>query len=266
MKLGHLQIYNEIDWASNCIDQAMRLCDKLIITEGSQFASFSDIPERSTDGTLDVINDKISEYPGRIQLLNTFRKFNNYRKNQCANFNRAITFCSIGDYFISLDSDEFYFDDHIDRLNLIMKENTADVIGSYGYTFAFGFKWRLINKKLPMTGKKHILKKTKDMYFIPTHKPKNIGSVEILNKEFLGRFHYKWVKPTDRMRIRHRTSGFYKGMLKWFDNNWDNIKLVDGKTYDYYGGSFSLKRYDGKHPEILKEHKWVDVEDVRKCD
>ena len=78
MKLGFLQVYNEVNWVEYAIDQAMLMCDKLLITEGSQFTSFPDIPERSDDGTLDIISDKSKQYGKRITCLNTTRKHKNY--------------------------------------------------------------------------------------------------------------------------------------------------------------------------------------------
>lgn len=265
MRFGYLQIYNEIDWAAYQIDQAMLLCDKLLITEGSQFASFTDISERSTDGTLDVIHDKMKEYSNRITLNYTIRKHPNYRSNQCANFNRALEFCDVGDYFVELDADEFYFDEHIERLNELMKEGKADILGSYGHDFAFSFKWKFIQNNMEVSGKEHILKKTPNLYFVPTHKPKNVGPLNLANKNYLGRYHYKWVKPTERMRIRHKTSGFHKGMLEWFDKNWDSIELKEGESYRFYGGYFILKRYGGNHPESLNGHPWRDIEDIRRA-
>lgn len=264
MRLGYLQIYNEIDWVEYTIDQAMLLCDKLLITEGSQFVAFPNIPERSTDGTLGIIHDKIKEYPGKITLNQTIREYKNYRENQCANFNRALTFCDVGDYFISLDADEFYFNDHIERLNLLMKEGKADVIGSYGLHFAFSFKWRMVVNNKMVKGKNHVLKKTSNLYFIPTHRPRNIGPICVENKEYVGLAHYMWVKPTDKMRTRHKTSGFVPGMVEWFNKNWDTVELKDGAAYDYYLGKFILNRYDGNHPEILNNHPWKNIEDVRR--
>lgn len=264
MRFGYLQIYNEVNWARYQIDMAMSLCDKLLITEGSQFVSFPDISERSTDGTLDIINDKVKEYKGRIKCNNTIRASNNYRQNQCDNFNRALNFCNIGDYFVEMDADEFYFDEHINILNELMKEGKVDVIGSYGYDFAFGFKWKFLKRGTEITGRKHILKKTPNLFFVPTHNPKNFGPIEVSDVNYVGRHHYPWVKPNDRMEIRMRTSNFHRGMLDWFNINWDSIKLEDNKSYDYFGGKFILERYEGNHPEILNGHSWKDINDIRK--
>lgn len=79
-------------------------------------------------------------------------------------------------------------------------------------------------------------------------------------KSFL---HYVWVKPSERMAIRFKTSKFYSNMYKWFQNNWNNIELVDGKEYEFYAGHFKLKRYTGEHPEILRSHQWYNIEDIR---
>ncbi len=143
MKLGFIQVYNEANWIGYAVDQAMKLCDKVLIVEGSQFADFSDIPERSDDGTLDIVADKKKQYPKRIEDIKTIREHSKYRFNQCANFNRGLTFCDIGDYFILLDADDFYLDEWISEVNELMKENKISLIKVLSYDFAFSFKWRI---------------------------------------------------------------------------------------------------------------------------
>ena len=265
MKLGYLQVYDEESWVGYQIDQMMLLCDKIIITEGSQFVSFPEIPERSSDNTLDIISDKIKEYPGRITLNKAVRKSKNYRVNQCAGFNRALSFCNAGDYLFSFDADEFYFREQVDIFNELMREGKVDSIGSYGCSFAFGFKWKFLQKGVEEWGKRYqVLKKIANMRFIPTHKPQNIGPIQYVDKKVFALCHYKWVRPTQRMYIRHKTSGFYgPKMLEWFDKNWSTLELKDGKRYNYYADYFILKKYEGDHPEILDNHQWRHVKDVR---
>ena len=108
MNIGFLQVFNEFDWIGFSIDQARKFCDKLIIVEGFQFPNFKDIPLHSDDGTLEVIQNKMNEYPKFIELLTTIRKYSNYRENQAANFNWILKKCKTGDYFLPLDADEFY--------------------------------------------------------------------------------------------------------------------------------------------------------------
>ena len=61
-----------------------------------------------------------------------------------------------------------------------------------------------------------------------------------------------------------RTSKFYKGMLEWFDENWDNIELGEDKTITFVDKLQVLKRYDGEHPPILDDHPWRHIEDIRR--
>ena len=263
MKFGFLQVYNEKEWIGPQIDQIMMLCDNLLITEGSNYPKFPNVSERSTDGTLDFIHDKMREYPSRISLNTSIRKHSIWNQNKCDNFNRALTFCKDGDYFMKQDADEFYTNEHIARLNEQMKEHKADVINSWGYCFAFGFKWRRIRNEVQLEGKDHILKKNPALYFVPTHMPRKMGPIVIQNKDedYLGRFHYSWVRTTSRKRIQHLCED--PKMLKWFDTYWGKIQLINGKRYNYYRGHFVLERYEGRHPEILDDHPWRNVEDVR---
>lgn len=263
MKLAYLQVYNDVNWIGFNIDQTMTMCDKLLITEGSQFVSFSDIPERSDDCTLDVIADKMRLYPGRIELTNTIRKHQNYRKNQCDNFNRALTYCEVGDYFIPTDADKILFEESVVLLCGYMAEGKLDTIKFFGKHFAFSFNWLLeINGKNQM--RDYVFKKTSGMYFKPTHNHQNTGLETILVDTLF--HHYKWLKPVARMRTRHKTSGMFPGMLAWFDKDWNRIRLVNGEVQSFYSGRFILRRYDGQHPEILDDHPYRHISDVRDLD
>ena len=258
MRFGFLMAYNEASWIGFTIDQAMLLCDKLLIIEGSQFANFLDIPERSDDGTLDVICDKEKQYPRRIKIIKTIRENGNYRINQCANFNLALSYCDIGGYFISLPADEFYPNSTIDEMNQLMDEGRMDYFVSKMRAFAFSFKWTFA-----VQNAKPIYKKTSALRHYPTCKASGFGPIAVKSEGISGH-HYTFVKPRERMRLRMKTSGMYQGMLEWFDANWDKVELSNGGAFKYIQKSFVLRRYDGPHPIILDDHPWRHVEDVRK--
>ena len=260
MRLGFLQIYNDVQWASVNISQTMKLCDKLLIIEGSQFAAFPEIPERSNDGTLDIITDKIKEYPNRITLLPTTRKHKNYRQNQCDNFNLALTYCKNGDYLIPTDADKILFEESVTILSDLMKEEHVETIKFFGLHFAFSFNWQYIENDNPKM-RDYIYKKIPGFHFEPTHKHINNGSERIV-LDGIHFHHYKWLKSTQRLRNRFKTSGFVGGMLNWFDNNWENIQLND-KPQKFCIGKLQLKSYDGPHPIILNDHLYRNITDVR---
>jgi len=265
MKLGFIMTYNEVNWIEYAINQALKICDEIIICEGSQFTAFSDIPERSYDGTLDVISDKANEYPDIIKLQETVRIHQNYRENQCANFNRAVDMCKTGDYFIPLDVDEYYSDIFIERINILTSsEYNVDYVKAVGDCYGFSFQWRLIFKN-QLYWEKDVLFKVEDMFhFVPSHKPSHIGHTRYTSLEN-SVFHYTWVRPGDRIRIRMKTSGFYPNMPQWFEDNWYKIKLTEDLQQPAHSGeTFSLAKYTGNHPSILNNHPWRHIEDVRK--
>ena len=258
MRIAMLMAFNEANWISPAIDQAMLLCDKLLIMEGSQFVAFPSIPERSDDGTLDMISNKEKQYSKRIKVIKTIRENGNYRVNQCANFNVALSYCDIGDYFISLAADEFYPNSTIDEMNHLMDEGRMDYFKLGMLEFAFGFKWTFAKQeRVP------IRKKTAELCYYPTCKAVGFGPMAI-KSEGIGGHHYTFVKPKERMRLRMRTSGMYEGMLEWFDANWDKVELSDEAIFKYIHKSFVLKRYDGSHPSILDGHPWRHIEDIRR--
>jgi len=258
MKLGVLPLFNEANWAGFAIDHGMLLCDKILIIEGAQFAAFSDIPERSDDGTLDIISDKQKQYPNKLEVIKTIRKHRNYRLNQCANYNLSLSYCEIGDYIVSLSADMFYLNSIIDKVNRLMEDDRMDCLNVKLSMFVLGFKWTFGTQP-----GKLIFRKIPTLHFRPTARPLGFGPAEV-TLDGISCHHYKFVKPRARMRIRMRTSGFYKGMLEWFDENWDRIELAEGKTFNFVHKSFILRRYDGEHSSILDNHPWRNVEDIRR--
>lgn len=260
MKFGYAGFYNEKDWCGYTIDQAMKICDKLLIVEGSRFLGFYDLPARSDDGTLDIISDKMREYPNRIELWLDGCDKGNFRKNTIANLHVALERCKTGDYFILCDSDEFYFDSFIDEINEAMREDKLDYMNWSGLQFAFGFKW-VFGKQV----KRAFLKKVPGAHFIPTCQPVGFGSHCVTIKR-ISCLHYCWVKTRDRMLKRARI-GIYKGIVEWFELNYDRIELIEGAKITYVNGDvLTLNKYEGPHPSILDDHPWRNVEDVRKFD
>jgi len=229
MKLGFAQVYNEKDWFGYTIDQTMKICDKLLIVEGTRFLCFDNLPARSDDGTLDIISDKMREYPNRIELWLDGCDKGNFRKNTCANIHVALDRCRTGDYLIFCSSDEFYTDSFIDDMNEAMREGELDYMNWTGLQFAFGFKWVFAEQV-----KGAFLKKIPGAHFAPLHQPRGFGSRYVTIKR-ISCLHYCWVKTRDRM-LRRAKIGIYKGMLEWFASNYDSIELIEGAKIRYVNG------------------------------
>jgi len=258
MKLGFTQVYNDADWVGYAIEQAMKVCDKLLIVEGSNFMHFDGLPARSDDGTLDIISDKTKAYPKRIELWLDGSDTGSHRGNQCANHNIALERCKAGDYIIPFDTDEFYADDFIGEMNEAMREGEVDRMDWTGLQFAFSFRWFFATHI-----KRALLKKVPGAYFTPLHKPQRFGLNHII-VERISCLHYCWVKSHDRMQRRARI-GIYKGMKEWFKRNYNMIKLAEGEKIYYVNEQvFTLREYKGPHPSVLDDHPWRHVEDIRK--
>lgn len=263
MKLGFLQVYNEAPWIGFAIDQAMMLCDELLICEGSQFTTYPDIPERSNDGTLDIIADKKKQYSGQIKVMDTVRIYGVYKRNQCTNFNIALNHCKVGDYFLPIDADSYIMNNCISWVNNLMAQEAFDVLSLKERLFTYSFYWEMLIKVDPIFYTV-AYRKTPEFKFIPAHRAVNIGEKVVESNEQI-LFHYTWIKSRSRVEIRFRTSKRYREMEKMFNQSWDNLELIDGKAYKCWPGRIlTLKRYDGEHPEILNSHPWRYIEDIRK--
>jgi len=265
VRVGFIQVYNEVNWIGFAIDQAMKMCDKVIVTEGYQHKASPGISIRSDDGTLDILSSKARQYAERLELLDTIRKHGVIRKNQCANFNCVLDRCALGDYFLILDADEFFTDEWIDAANDLMKEGKADLITTTdAHTFGISFKWCIIFGTDAEKKAEIIVKKIEGFKFRPSHKISGAGRNKINISG--GRFHYMWVKSAKRMQLKMRV-GMYKGMAEWLKEDWLTLKPEDGKEYECYNGQpFVLRRYNGAHPSILDDHPWRNVEDIRRLE
>lgn len=258
MKLGFTQVYNDANWIGYAIDQAMKVCDKLLIVEGSNFMYFKNLSARSDDGTLDIISDKMKEYPKRIEVWPDGSNTGSHRGNQCANHQAALERCKTGDYFIPFDTDEFYMDSFIDDMNEAMRDGKIDRMDWTGLQFLFGFRWVFAEQV-----KKAFLKKVPGAYFTPLHIPNGFGN-RCVTIGGVSCLHYCWVKTRERM-LRRARIGIYDGMPKWFALNYDRIKLAEGEKIDYVDNQvFTLKEYRGTHPSVLDDHPWRHIEDMRK--
>ena len=258
MKLGFTQVYNDANWIGYAVEQAMKVCDKLLIVEGSSFMCFDDLPARSDDGTLDIISDKMKAYPKRIEVWLDGSDTGSHRGNQCANHQAALERCKTGDYLIPFDTDEFYLDSFIEDMNEAMREGDLDRMDWTGLQFAFGFKWTFARQV-----KKALLKKIPGAYFTPLHKPQRFGTHNMIVKS-ISCLHYCWVKTRDRM-LRRARIGIYDGMREWFASNYDDIELAeDAKVHYVKNQIFILKEYNGQHPSVLDNHPWRHMEDIRR--
>lgn len=258
MKLGFTHVYNDANWIGYSIDQAMRVCDTLLVVEGSRFMCIAGLPDRSDDGTLDIISDKMRTYPKRIELWLDGCDTGSHRQNQNANHTAALECCEIGDYLIPFDTDEFYTDSFIDIMNDVMREGEVDILSWTGLWFAYGFRWYFAK-----VAKVALLKKVSGAYFISLHKPRRFGQNR-MTIEKLSCHHYCWVKTKDRM-IRRAGIGNYRGMDRWFERNYDKIKLAEGEKIHYVQNQvFTLKKYNGSHPSVLDDHPWRNVDDIRR--
>lgn len=67
-------------------------------------------------------------------------------------------------------------------------------------------------------------------------------------KHAFGRiFHYGWVKPPSKQQAKQRF--FHK---LWHDDAWMNENIADVEEFDY-SGIDSVARFEGTHPEIMKD-------------
>jgi len=257
MKLGFTQVYNEKEWIGYAIDQAMRICDKLLIVEGSRFMCLDDYPVRSDDGTLDIISDKMRKYPNFIEIWPDGSNEGNVKGNWCANYQAALERCKTGDYLIPFDVDTFYLDSCIDNMNEAMRESKVDSMELTGLQFVLSFRWAFEHVK------EAFFKRIPGAHFTPMHKPRQFGSHRIIMKN-ISFLHYSWVKTQERMFRRARI-GIYKGMKEWFASNYDKIELAEGSKIHYVKNQiFTIREYKGKHPSVLDNHPWRNAEDIRR--
>ncbi len=279
---GFMPIFEDADWADYSIKAHLKFVDHLIIGEGYHGPIWHFWRNRSTDGTIKMIN-KYKNHPKvtiiknrtgpRVEVgkgLSMKKILREYKKRGIKG----------GDWLMLCDSDEFYSEKQLKEIEKIMSTTKKDLLRAASRMFAY-------NMTYYMDGfSKRFWRYTKGMKFSfynqyarykdGTRYTKNRKNI-LVNDPM---FHYCFMRTNEReyltrlmevkggSRTKEQLEWYDRVYYKWNEKNADKLYKDNEKKCGVYGwweGSPRIiKKYSGKHPKILDNHPYRHIKDMRK--
>lgn len=157
--VGYILTWNNLEFFKYSLQQALEFCDKVLLIEGSHFQKY---PKRSTDGTIEFINQMKRHKKLRIFDFN-FKGRNDVvqQKIRLALLKYA-RFCKPGSWLIPWDDDFFFFREDLKKIKEIMRTTEYDtLVFSKERRFIYNFRYNTSPNK---NGDIHIDRITKGGY------------------------------------------------------------------------------------------------------
>jgi glycosyltransferase involved in cell wall biosynthesis len=253
------------------IGSIRNIADEIIVVEGSWSA---ELPNRSADGTYDIIYDIAKEMP-KMKLYrfdhndwdvsgyhgNTYHTQISY-VTAMQHFARqfAVDRCDLhSDYILFVDSDEVWEEESIKEMISFM-ENNLQVGGMASDLFTFYFNGDWYHRE---TSTVRLFRNTGNLL--------NTGGMIFsfegdrsvyTNKPY---FHYGWVNPvriaSKQKMWANEVRGWEDRVLSMFDGSPESIELINSKgphLLAHIAEAFKgvkLNRWNGNHPSIMQNHQ-----------
>lgn len=282
--VGVMPVYEEEDWVEWAVRGIIDFVDELVIAEGYQGPAWHFGGCRSKDKTIEIIKALSKEYD-KITLTECQSR-RHVLKGKAATHNHVLRVSrriKDADWFFIIDSDEFYTDAQKSRIRQILEKTDKDAIRVSARMFFYNFNY-YIDQTMG-----RIIRVTNQMFFKPGQFPhyadgtpyfiySGNSSKLILQDDPM--FHYSFVKrPSSEIK---RRLGEYcatqqdesvfdwidEVFLRWSPERAKEIYAWNQKRFNKNGISFGgsqqrLKFYSGDHPDILNNHPFRYIDDVR---
>jgi len=281
--LGRMLTWNNIEFFKYALKKALDFCDEVVVIEGCHSRNY---PRHSTDGTVEYL--KSFRHP-KLKILKPdwdglAKKHWQYWMVQCDLCNLAIKsfdFWNHDAWIMGWPDDQFYFDEDLEKIRNTLKTTAGNRVWFTGRRFIYNFRFNVL-EQTPKHAAMTISRITPGCYYVPIHHLcyKNGRRYSQVNKgeriSDISMFHYSSVKKIERMKARcymaMETPGRYILSSGWFEK-WMNVEWIkdedifkhkDTLAFVLSSEPDSINIYRGKHPEILDNHPWRNIDDVRK--
>jgi glycosyltransferase involved in cell wall biosynthesis len=255
--VGFICVYNDADYLEQCILSCKDHVDELMIIEGAfQCTLFTDgkrnkRPERSNDGTLDIIAKYVDNK--KIHSAYANEKEHKYQYQIGLDFAKERN----ADWAILIDSDEVWTQQAWSLLNTKLK--TADKFGVYEYRIKEYCFINDFNTWYPGEYPR-VFKVTPDAYFVADNevvwtkdgkhedRGRAEGHIQLLSNSPIV-YHYGYVRRKKRWQLK-------QDCLWEKDHNPINKQYkLEANTY-VIPSDIPIYSFTGKHPEIMQKHEF----------
>ena len=253
-------------------------CDEVILIEGCHFTEY---PKESTDGTCEYI--KTLKHP-KLKIIPDFeRNSDRYDVVQLElrrRHSEESKYWKPGNWILQWDDDILFFNNDLTTLKHALKnEKKVDTIVVRERRFAYNFRFNML---MPYSFRGFRCKRITEGCGYRSgvsHLHYKDGS-KYLNRELacmknMACYHYLRVRTSDRVKFRWEIS-VNKGCAAskhkykfWEKIKWDKDEDILTQEDDFRVVIGTLEKegifniYSGKHPEVLDNHPWRYINDVR---
>lgn len=276
--LATMLTWNNLEFFKCALTQALDHCDEVIVIEGCHSKKF---PQRSTDGTVEYLAS--IKHP-KLKILDIDYKKEGmegqrYDRVQCKLWNIANESFKLwepGNWLVRWDDDLFWLDEDFKKVKKILETIEQDRVNFSARYFIYNFRINF----LKFTGIRFD-RITPGCYYTPIAKLHYKDGKEYkysIPFPKIVSFHYSCMKKPERMKARWRLSverGTRRSLVaiaatrfkRWMDIEWNNdndiIRQEDLLREFVSRRDEKVEFYDGKHPEVLDNHPWRYIKDVR---
>jgi len=261
MKIGgFVMVWNEIEYLKPMLEQAQEFCDYIVVAEGCHMPNKE---PRSTDGTVEYLEQFDFD---TIEVHNKENLRYDYYQCQILNTAYDMMIEEGCEWIRDFDADMVFKNSDLELIKNKMKNTTKNCLTFNERRFFGNFKWNTTGK----TG--FFYRAIPNMYLTPiavVHEPSGIRQRDGADHMDITCFHMCAAKKDSRMKPRYEMSA-EKGTPNAMDNyeRWKNIdiKNPDPREVEYIIGGEQFNEFKGDLPEVLQDHPWKDVEDIRWMD
>jgi len=264
--IGLMLTWNNLEFFKCALEQALAFCDELILVEGCHSKHY---PRRSTDGTCEYI-ETIRDLPGlKVRDFNFNGKYNHVQLLIRQEFPKKSALYEPGNWVMHWDDDMFFFNSTLPKLRTAMQKAKKDSLTWLEHHFIYNFRFCTT---LRDRANCHRIINGTYLSGISTPCYPNGKRIQGEEAEGVELFHYGFVKKPDRLKARMLMSmekgtkaseGKYE---QWMNVKWNkDTDIFKSEAFiEQIRPGDGLHIYKGKHPEIVANHPWRHIKDIRR--
>lgn len=276
--VGLLMTYNNINFFKYAVRQMLDFCDEVVLIEGNHFRQY---PKRSNDGTCEYI--KTLKHP-KLKIIHDFDRtsdrYDIVQRGLRKKYSEGSKYWQPGNWILQWDDDTFFFNDDLPKIRKILESTDKDTVMFRERRFAFNFRFSILTPKNTLSGGIRWQRITNGCEYKSgvSHLHYKDGS-KYINKVDKRLFvpnivyhHYPYVRTSSRVKFRYEIS-VNKGVTSnrhtfkiWKRIRWgkdEDILKQEDNFRKVIGGKGKFEIYNGSHPEVLDNHPWRYINDVR---
>jgi len=264
--IGLMLTWNNLEFFKCSLQQALDFCDEVWVVDGCHSRAHL---WHSTDGTYEYL--KTFRHP-KFKFADMERIGNRYDKVQRFlrdTIPKKSQYWKTGNWVFQLDDDLFFFKKDLVKIKSMMKKGMWPALTCDVRYFIYNFQLNFLQKGGSVCYK-----------ILDQFKMKGIGYPHYVDGEKfqvqylkdIVAYHYTYVKKPERMKARwdmsiEKGTKASKGRFgKWMGIQCDRADSFGQLEKDLErirpGGGLNI--YKGDHPEVLSDHPWRDIIDIRK--